>query len=134
MKSAPTPAAQWIEIIGRPTLEAFAQAFTTDARLEASVLERPLIGPAEIRGFFEATRAMYDQIAFTRETVLEDRTVLEWEGAYDRHPLAGVTIQIRNGAGVITAIQLYHRPLSQVTAFAADLGRRLNAATRRVLG
>lgn len=131
MTAAPTPGAQWLEIIKRPTLAAFAQAFTPEVRIEGSVIERALVGPAALRAVFDATRTMYDQIAFTRETVLDDRTVLEWEGVYAARPVAGVTIQTRDGAGAIASIELYHRPLSQVQAFAADLTWRLDATTRR---
>jgi hypothetical protein len=129
--TSPNLGAQWLEIIQRPTLEAFARAFASDARLEASVLEDVLIGPADIRAFFDATRAMYDQIAFTRETLAGDRTILEREGIYNGRRVAGVTIQARDASGAIASIQLYHQPLSQVNAFAADLVQRLAFATRR---
>src|ERR1700683_507669 len=62
-----TPGHSWLEILKRPTLEAFAAAFTKDVVLEASVLPRPITGAADVRSFFETTRAMYDTIAFKHE-------------------------------------------------------------------
>ena len=48
----------WVEIIGRKSLDAFAAAFTEDAVLEASVLRDPVKGPSGIRSVFSATAAM----------------------------------------------------------------------------
>src|SRR4029077_7290941 len=45
------PGYSWLEIIKRPTLEAFAAAFTKDVVLEASVLPRPITGAADVRSF-----------------------------------------------------------------------------------
>jgi hypothetical protein len=35
------------------------------------VLPRPITGAADVRSFFETTRAMYDTIAFKHEVTLE---------------------------------------------------------------
>ena len=70
---------------------AFAAAFTKDVVLEASVLPRPITGAADVRSFFEATRAMYDTIAFKHEVTVESRTYLEWEGTVDK-PIAYLDI------------------------------------------
>lgn len=70
----------WVEIIGRKSLDAFAAAFTEDAVLEASVLPDPIKGPSGIRSVFSATAAIYETIAFTHETTQGSKTYLEWEG------------------------------------------------------
>jgi hypothetical protein len=42
----PYPGEAWTEIVRRPTLEEFSRAFASDVVLEASVLSRPIVGPA----------------------------------------------------------------------------------------
>ena len=119
------PGHSWLEIIKRPTLEAFAAAFTKDVVLEASVLPRPITGAADVRAFFGATRAMYDTIAFKHEVTVGSRTYLEWEGAFQGHNVAGMTVLTKDAAGLIESIRLYHRPYDMVIAFSADLAGRL---------
>jgi hypothetical protein len=72
------PGHSWLEIIKRPTLEAFAAAFTKDVVLDASVLPRSIIGATDVRAFFGATRAMFDAIAFKHEVTAGSGTYLEW--------------------------------------------------------
>src|SRR5580700_1672028 len=102
----------WVEIIGRKSLDAFAAAFTEDAVLEASVLRDPVKGPSGIRSVFSATAAMYETIAFTHETTQGSKTYLEWEGkALGGLTAAGVTVLTRNAIGKIESGRLMHRPL-----------------------
>ena len=115
----------WLEILRRPNQEAFAAAFTSDVRLEASVVNIAIVGVERIRAFFDATRAMYDQIAFVHETHSATRTYLEWAGRYGGREVFGTTILVRDAAGLIEGIRLYHHPYLQVMAFSADLARRL---------
>jgi hypothetical protein len=121
----PPPGHIWLEIIKRPDQEAFAAAFTKDVVLEASVASAPIVGAVAIRAFFDATRAMYDQIAFVHETRSGARTHLEWEGRFAGREIAGATILAQNAKGAIESIRLYHRPYEQVIAFSAELARRL---------
>ena len=119
------PGRSWLEIIQRPTPEAFAAAFTKDVVLDASVLPRPITGAADVRAFFGATGAMYDAIAFKHELTVGSRTCLEWEGTFQGHDVAGVTVLTKDAAGLIESIRLYHRPYDMVIAFSADLAGRL---------
>ncbi|MEH2482776.1 hypothetical protein V1282_006133 [Nitrobacteraceae bacterium AZCC 2146] len=50
---------------------------------------------------------------------------LEWQGKFQGHDVAGVTILCRNDQGLIDAIQLFHSSYEQVVAFSAELARRL---------
>jgi hypothetical protein len=118
------PGHAWFEIVKRSSGDSFAAAFTKDVMLDASVLAAPITGVAGVRRFFEATRGMYDRIAFTGETGEGARTCLEWEGTFEGRDIAGVTILTRNTADAITSIRLYHRPYHQVVAFSAELARR----------
>ena len=72
------PGHSWLEIIKRPTPEAFAAAFTKDVVLDASVLPRSITGATDVRAFFGATRGMFDAIAFKHEVTVGSRTYLEW--------------------------------------------------------
>lgn len=127
MDPQPTPGEAWLEIIKRPSLEAFSEAFAPYVALEASVLDQPILCPRDLRAFFDATREMYDTIAFTNETMLGGRTYLEWEGRFQGRYVAGETLLIHDSAGLIESIRIYHRPYDQVLAFSAELRRRLSA-------
>ncbi len=119
------PGQDWMEIIRRPSQDAFAAAFTSDAVLDASVASGTIAGVSEIRRFFDATRSMYDQIAFVSEASCGSQTYLEWEGWFAGRSVAGITVLRKNPAGLIASIRLYHRPYDQVLAFSAELSRRL---------
>jgi hypothetical protein len=121
----PHPGEAWTEIVGRPTLEEFSRAFAADVVLEASVMSRPIVGPAGLWAFFQATRAMYERIGFIHEIGTKARMCLEWEGIFAGKPVAGATIITRDDRGAITRVQLYHRPLDQVVAFAETISRHL---------
>src|SRR3984885_935357 len=121
----PHPGEAWSEIVRRTTLEEFSRAFASDVVLEASVVRRPIVGPAGLWAFFQATRAMYERIGFTLEFGTNARTCLEWEGVFAGKPVAGATIITRDERGAITSVQLYHRPLDQVVAFAETISRHL---------
>jgi hypothetical protein len=125
VKNGLTPGRLWLEIVKRPTLEAFAAAFTTDVSLDASVLPRTIQGASDVRAVFDATREMYETIAFSREENSSYRTYLEWEGVFGGRLVAGATILAKDTAGLIEGIRLYHRPLFVVNEFSKELLRRL---------
>ena len=122
----PEPGQAWMSIISRPSDEDFANAFTAQATMEASVLAEPLTGPSAIRRFFATTRGMYDQIAFIGETKTNRATYLEWAGQFHGKSVAGMTVLTHNERGLIEAVRLYHRPYHQVVAFAGELTSRLS--------
>jgi hypothetical protein len=120
------PAGQaWLEIIKRSSQEAFALAFTKEAVLDGSVVSASIVGAVAIRAFFDATRTMYEQIAFAHETRSGTRTHLEWEGRFAGRDIAGTTVLAHDAEGAIESIRLYHRPYEQVISFSAELARRL---------
>ena len=124
------PGRNWLSIVSRPTLTDFARAFVEAPLLEASVLVDPLMGVAAVRAFFNATRAMYDAIEFTAEHHGTARIGLEWRGAYRGRPISGVTILISGSYDSIAHVHLFHLPLDQFTAFAADVRHRLDAGNQ----
>jgi hypothetical protein len=119
------PGHAWFELLKRPTQEAFAAAFSKNVILDTSIATRSIIGPVDLRHFFDTSRTMYDAINFTHETSSGSRTCLEWEGKFQGKDIAGTTILAFDANGVIESIQLYHRPYEQVAAYSAELGRRL---------
>jgi hypothetical protein len=122
----PSPPGQtWTEILKRPTQETFAAAFSKNVVIDTSIATRSIIGPVDLRNFFDASRTMYDAIKFTHETNSPSRTCLEWEGKFQGKDIAGTTILAFDVNGAIESIQLYHRPYAQVIAYSAELGRRL---------
>ena len=104
------PGRDWLDVVSRPTLAAFAAAFSIDPELSASVLYGSILGVIRIRAFFEATRAMYDRIVFIRETRVDERSFLEWVGSYRGAPIEGVTILERDVDGAIARLRLFHLP------------------------
>jgi hypothetical protein len=100
-------------------------AFTPNATLDTSVASASIVGAVAVRAFFDATRAMYEQIAFVHETRSDTRTHLEWESRFAGREIAGTTILAHNAEGAIESIRLYHRPYEQVIAFSAELAHRL---------
>jgi hypothetical protein len=119
------PGQSWLEIIKRPTPEAFAAAFTKNVVLDASVLPRSVTGGTDVRAFFAATREMFDALAFKHEVTAGSRTYLEWEGTFQGNDVAGLTVLTKDAARLIESIRVYYRPYSAVVAFSADLARRL---------
>ena len=124
------PGGDWLKIVTEPDPQRFASAFTGNARLDLSVTSGPLIGPENLRRYFNASRGMFQRIAFTHETAAGSRTCLEWEGEFEGRDIAGTTILVRNADGAIESIQLYHRPFEQVIAFSTELAKRLEAPPR----
>ena len=125
VKNDLTPGRIWSEIIRRPTLGEFSTAFTADVALDASVLPRTVRGAPDVRAVFDATRGMYESIAFSREENSASRTYLEWEGVFKGRLVAGATILAKDAAGLIEGVRLYHRPLFMVNEFSTELLRRL---------
>jgi hypothetical protein len=118
------PGAAWLEIIRRDEAE-FSQAFEVDVVLVASVLTTGMRGVDAVRRFFEATKLMYDDIAFTGELDVDDRTLLEWQGHFADKDVSGVTLLIYSDRRRIREIRLFHQPFEQVKQFAERLANLL---------
>jgi len=116
----------WLTIVSKSGTREFAAAFTTNAVIEASVLNQALSGPAAIDAFFVATaHGLYESLRFTAQTVDSRKTYLEWEGTVFGKEVGGTTILTRDATGLIESIQLYHRPLQVVLEFSKELAQRL---------
>jgi hypothetical protein len=118
------PGAAWLEVVSRPTLQAFSSAFSADPILETPVLAEPLVRIKVIYDFFRTTRSMYDHIAFVHEIRSSTRACLEWEGVFQGKSISGATILAYDASGAIERIRLFHFPHKQLNAFLAELARR----------
>jgi hypothetical protein len=119
---------EWRTIVQKSGTREFADAFAANPVLEASVLNRPLIGTHAVDAFFAATaRGMYDSLRFTTETVNGRKTYLEWEGSVFGRDVGGTTVLTRDATGLIESIRLYHLPLQIVLEFSKELAERLRA-------
>ncbi len=121
------PGQDWLATVASGDMAAFAAAFSAEPQLSASVLPESIFGVAHIRAFFEASRAMYGQIAFTRESRTGNQCFLEWEGSFRGLPVEGVTVLDHDAANLIERVRLFHLPSMQVAAFADELAQRLTS-------
>ena len=115
------PGSDWVAIIGRNSLEDFAQAFVAQPVLEALVLPSPRMGITAMRDYFDASRTLFEQIAFVREARAADRVFLEWEGRFAGQPIEGVTILSTAGDGRFARVRIHCYPQNQADAFARAL-------------
>jgi hypothetical protein len=120
------PGAAWRAILNRESPETFASAFVGDPVLVASVANGAVYGVTAIRTFFRASAAIYETLAFTTEAGVGSRTLLEWKGSgLGGKAIEGITIIAHDAAGLIERVELYHRPLAIVLAFASELEHTL---------
>jgi len=125
---------EWRTIVLKSGTREFPAAFTAKPVLEASVLNRALVGTDAVDAFFAVTaHGMYDSLSFTTETVDGRKTFLEWEGSVFGKDVGGTNILTRDEAGLIESIHLYHRPLQMVLEFSKELGQRLKGKVARNL-
>jgi hypothetical protein len=132
LEITPKPGAAWLEVVSRPTLQAFSSAFSVDPILEATVLPEPLLSLKVIYDFFYTTRSMYEHIAFVHEIRSSTRTCLEWDGVFQGKGISGATILIFEASGAIERIRLFHFPHKQLNAFSAELARRQSLKTASI--
>jgi len=119
------PGMGWMQIVKTKGTSEFATSFTADANLQTSALSKAVVGPTLIAAFFTATSTMYENFAFTAETVDGAKTYLEWDALHAGKPVAGITILTRNESGLINNIKLFQSPFAVVREFSSGLKVRL---------
>ncbi|KDR86567.1 hypothetical protein L905_11970 [Agrobacterium sp. TS43] len=117
--------AAWMQIVMKKGTSEFATFFADDAKLQASSLSGTVVGPTLIGAFFTATSTMYEEFAFTAETIDGAKTYLEWDAVHAGKPIAGTTIITRNESGLIYNIKLFQSPFEVVREFSTGLKERL---------
>jgi NAD(P)-dependent dehydrogenase (short-subunit alcohol dehydrogenase family) len=102
----PKPGAEWLEVVSRPTLQAFSSAFSADLILEAPVLAEPLLSVKVIYDFFRTTRSMYDHILFVHEIRSSTRACLDGKACSKVRALA--VQRSYDASDAIERIRLFH--------------------------
>ncbi|GAA0380909.1 nuclear transport factor 2 family protein [Streptomyces blastmyceticus] len=117
----------WTRAFAAKDPEAFAAAFDENVVLEASALRRPVEGRDNVKQVMGAAGGIYESLVFTQEITAGDRSCIEWEAtALGGKELRGSTILTVNEDGRIVRAVIQHRPLDNLIAFSAELGRRLS--------
>jgi hypothetical protein len=124
------PGAAWSAFVRSNGSAEFETAFSEDATLQASALERPLVGAKEIGTFFAATSGgMYEKLSFESEATAGAATYYQWAGRAFGLDLRGVTVVTRDADGKIQSIRLFHSPYPVVVKFADELAKHMARRT-----
>jgi pimeloyl-ACP methyl ester carboxylesterase len=119
----------WTRAFGQKSADAFAETFSPDVVLEASVLARPAVGIDQVKTVMTTASRIYEALSFTHEAHSGLRDYLEWEvQAFGGEQMRGVTVLTKNAQGKIVHVAIHHRPLGGALKFSAELGHRLQGA------
>ncbi|HFL4097308.1 TPA: hypothetical protein ACG3ZP_003032 [Escherichia coli] len=113
--------ASWMQILSKKGTDEFASSFTPDVNLQTSVLNKEVVGPTAIGTFFTTTSTMYENFVFVKESIIDEKTYLEWDATHEGKPIAGLTVLTRDTSGLINNIKLFQSPFSVVREFSAAL-------------
>ncbi len=116
----------WLEIIRRPTPEAFASAFTEDVALVTSVASAPIVGAGRGAAFL---RCHAGHVRHHRLQPRDRRGLADMFGMAGQIPGPGCCRSddpVPGHAGPDRGHQLFHSPFEQVMAFSAELAHRLD--------
>jgi hypothetical protein len=116
---------RWSSAFSDPTGAAFAGVTSPDVVLEGSVFARAVIGRDDVWMTLRASSEIYQGLVFGAAGSAAGRAYLEWSARALGLDVAGVTVLIANGEGMVTQVAIHHRPLKAVLAFSAELGERL---------
>ncbi|MFF3559273.1 alpha/beta fold hydrolase [Streptomyces sp. NPDC002574] len=119
-------ASGWRGGFSAQSASAFAERFTEDVVLEASVLVLPIAGRDLVAPALAAASAIYESLEFTAEATQDSTTYLQWRAtAFGGLPISGVTVLEKNADGKIVHAAIHHRPLGAALRFSAELRARL---------
>ena len=107
---------------------AFKSIVAPEVTLTGSVFDAPIVGADAVWKTLRTAASIYEDIQFTTFYDASDRLFLEWQGHAPGHDIAGITVLRTRDDGAIVEVQIHHRPLPALLAFAAELDRRLTAA------
>lgn len=113
--------ALWMQILSKKGTDEFASSFTPDVNLQTSALSKEVSGPAAIGTFFTTTSTMYENFVFVKESIVDEKTYLEWDATHAGRPIAGLTVITRDASGLINNIKLFQSPFSVVREFSTAL-------------
>jgi pimeloyl-ACP methyl ester carboxylesterase len=116
----------WTRAFAHKSADAFAETFSPDVVLEASVLAKPAVGIDQVKRVMTAASTIYEALSFTHEAHSGLRDYLEWEvQAFGGEQMRGITVLTKNLQGKIVHVAIHHRPLGGALRFSAELGHRL---------
>lgn len=108
--------------------KAFAEGFAENVVLEASALRKPVEGRDRVRQILWTAAAIYESLAFTDRVSSGRRSYVEWVAtAFGGKQLRGSTIIVTNEDGKIEHAVVQHRPLDELLAFSAEMGKRMSS-------
>lgn len=119
--------ASWMQILSKKGTDEFASSFTSDVSLQTSALNKEVVGPTAIGTFFTTTSTMYENFVFVKESIIDEKTYLEWNAIHAGKAIAGMTVLTRDESGLINNIKLFQSPLSVVREFSSALSVQLQA-------
>jgi predicted alpha/beta hydrolase family esterase len=123
---APVAPQGWTRAFGQKSADAFAETFSPDVVLEASVLAKPAVGIDQVKTVMTTASRIYEALSFTHEAHSALRDYLEWEvQAFGGEQMRGITVLTKNAQGKIVHVAIHHRPLGGAIRFSAELGHRL---------
>ena len=93
-----------------------------------SALRKPVEGRDRVRQILWTAAAIYESLAFTDQVSSGRRSYVEWVAtAFGGKQLRGSTIIVTNEDGKIEHAVVQHRPLDELLAFSAEMGKRMSS-------
>lgn len=118
--------AAWQKVFFTRDANAFAEGFAEHVVLEASALRKPVEGRDRVRQLLWTAAEIYDSLVFTDQARGGQRFYIEWVAtAFGGKELRGSTILATNQEDKIERAVIQHRPLGELLAFSAELGKRM---------
>jgi len=117
--------ASWMQILSKKGTPIFAASFTPDVSLQTSALSKEVVGPTAIATFFTTTSTLYENFVFVKESIVDEKTYLEWDATHAGKPIAGMTVLTRSDSGLINNIKLFQSPFSVIREFSSALSVQL---------
>jgi hypothetical protein len=96
--------------------------------LEENIFAEPIKGREKMWSAVQAAGGITDALRLTHESTTTDRCYLEWELAAVGQRLDGVSGIGFDGSGLVDFAAFHHRPLANLLAFSAEMGRRLGGS------
>lgn len=116
------------------TPSAFGFILAPQVTLEASVLNRPLVGAITAALVLAAAGDIYETLTVTHRTAGESRIYLENTAtAFGGSAMSSVVVLTLDDHDRIDSIAIHHRPLRAVLAFSRALADRLHGVVDRDL-
>ncbi|HEY4387369.1 MAG TPA: nuclear transport factor 2 family protein [Ktedonobacteraceae bacterium] len=123
----PAALTAWQKAFFTKDARVFAEGFAENVVLEASSLRKPVGGRDRVRQILWTAAEIYESLVFTDRASSGQRIYVEWVAtAFGGKQLRGSTIISTNPEGKINHVVVQHRPLDELLAFSAEMGKRMD--------